>query len=149
MIKHIVVIPKGRGDSLLHRKFNSCFKLWIKLENALVSNRKDLMDQSEHHFCFIQFSGLQYHMKFRDCYGKSSLFQYQRCYGCCRGCSFVWNGLGTWEYFLGALKWRPYIKIDGKINFFIWRLSFFIKQARVNWNKTFEETTFFRHFFWC
>ncbi|XP_028396335.1 uncharacterized protein LOC114520297 [Dendronephthya gigantea] len=57
---------------------------------------------------------LQYHMKFRDCYGTSSLFQYQRCYGCCRGCRFVWNGLGTWENVRGSFKWRPYIKIDDR-----------------------------------
>ena len=56
-------------------------------------------------------------MKFRDCAGTSSLFQYQRCYGCCRGCSFVWNGLGSWENVRGHLKWRPYIKIDGKNSF--------------------------------
>ncbi|CAB4040435.1 Hypothetical predicted protein, partial [Paramuricea clavata] len=57
---------------------------------------------------------LQYHMKFRDCYGTSALFQYHICYGCCRGCSFVWNGLGTWENVRGYLKWRPYIKIDDR-----------------------------------
>ncbi|XP_046847922.1 uncharacterized protein LOC124441482 [Xenia sp. Carnegie-2017] len=57
---------------------------------------------------------LQYHMTFRDCYDRAGLFQYHRCYGCCRGCSFVWNGLGSWEYVRGSLKWRPYIKIDDR-----------------------------------